>query len=134
MQGRFKAILVERDSYLLERCRYVVLNPLRARITRKPESYRWSSYRSTVGLEPIRACLSTDWLLAQFGKQRASAQRMYQRFVAMGVREPSPWNKVQGQILLGGDPISLHACSRACAPSRRSKRCPASSALRPGPR
>ena len=103
LQGRFKSILVERDSYLLELCRYVVLNPVRARIARKSDTYRWSSYRPTVGLEPVPACLSTDWLLAQFGKQRASAQRKYQRFVAEGVGEPSPWDKVQGQILLGGE-------------------------------
>src|SRR5207247_381934 len=49
-QGRFKAILVERESYLLELCRYLVLNPVRAGIVRQPERYRWSSYRATAGL------------------------------------------------------------------------------------
>lgn len=43
-QGRFKAILVEKDSYLLELARYVVLNPLRARMVRRLENWPWSSY------------------------------------------------------------------------------------------
>lgn len=54
-QGRFKAILVDRDSYLLEVCRYVELKPTRARIAAKPEAWFWSSYRAHVGLTKCRA-------------------------------------------------------------------------------
>jgi putative transposase len=43
-QGRFKAILVEKERYLLELCRYVVLNPVRAGMVKLPEEYGWSSY------------------------------------------------------------------------------------------
>src|SRR5258706_8306926 len=50
-QGRFKAILVERDSYLLELCRYVVLNPVRAKMVKQPKQYQWSSYRATAGID-----------------------------------------------------------------------------------
>jgi putative transposase len=50
-QGRFKAILVEKETYFMEVLRYVVLNPLRARMVERPEDYRWSSYRATAGLE-----------------------------------------------------------------------------------
>jgi REP-associated tyrosine transposase len=67
LQGRFKAILVDRDSYLLELCRYVVLNPVRARITRKPDTYAWSSYRATAGLDPAPSFLTVEWILSQFG-------------------------------------------------------------------
>jgi len=102
LQGRFKAILVERDSYLLELCRYVVLNPVRAKITRKPDIYRWSSYRASAGLVPVPMFLTVDWLLSQFGKQRAAAQRKYRIFVAEGIGQTSPWEKLQGQVLLGG--------------------------------
>lgn len=63
-QGRFKAIVVERDSYLLELCRYVVLNPVRARMVKHIEHYPWSSYPATMGLVPKAAWLSTDWLLS----------------------------------------------------------------------
>lgn len=105
LQGRFEAILVERDSYLLELCRYIVLDPVRARITRKPDRYRWSSYRASAGLEPVPGFLMVDWLLSQFGGQRAAAQRRYQTFVAEGIGQTSPWEKVQGQVLLGGQSI-----------------------------
>jgi putative transposase len=66
-QGRYKAILIERDSHLLEACRYVVLNPVRANMTTKPEEWRWSSCRVTSGLATADKCLSTDWVLHQFG-------------------------------------------------------------------
>ncbi len=102
LQGRFKAILVDRDGYLLELCRYVVFNPVRARITRKPDTYRWSSYRASAGLAPVPPFLTTDWLLSQFGKQRAAALRRYRAFVAEGMGQDSPWGQVQGQVLLGG--------------------------------
>ena len=103
LQGRFKAILVDRDSYLLELCRYVVLNPVRAKITRKADTYPWSSYRATAGLTFTPPYLTIDWLLSQFSQQRAAAQRKYQRFVAAGIGQDSPWEEVRGQVLLGSE-------------------------------
>jgi putative transposase len=103
LQGRFKAILVERESYLLELCRYVVLNPVRAKVTRKPATYPWSSYCATAGLVPPPACLTIDWVLSQFGKQRQPAQQKYRAFVAEGIGQDSPWEEVQGQVLLGSE-------------------------------
>lgn len=103
LQGRFKAILVERDSYLLELTRYVVLNPVRAKKVRAPEDYAWSSFRSTLGLDPVPAGLSTDWLLGQFAKTKAVARRRYSAFVHAGVGLPSPWKDLKGQVLLGSE-------------------------------
>ncbi|MDH5669208.1 MAG: transposase [Nitrospira sp.] len=103
LQGRFTAILVDRERYLLELCRYVVLNPVRAKIARKPDTYPWSSYRATAGLVPTPPYLTIDWLLAQFGQQRAAAQRKYQAFVAEGRDQGSPWEAVRGQVLLGSE-------------------------------
>lgn len=103
LQGRFKAIIVDRESYLLEVCRYVVLNPVRAKTTRKPDSYQWSSYRATAGLTPTPPYLTIDWLLSQCGRQRAAAQRKYQAFVAEGMGRGSPWEAVRGQVLLGSE-------------------------------
>jgi putative transposase len=94
LQGRFKAIVVDRKSYLLELCRHVVLNPVWARRTRAPGTYLWSSYRATAGLGPVPAGLTIDWLLSQFGRQRAAAQRTYQAFVAEGIGQDSPWAQV----------------------------------------
>ena len=59
MQGRYKAILVEKDGYLLELCRYVVLNPVRAGMVRSAQEYRWSSYRATAGLSATPELLAT---------------------------------------------------------------------------
>jgi hypothetical protein len=103
LQGRFKAIVVDRERYLLELCRYVVLNPVRARRTRKPDTYPWSSYRATAGLVPAPAGLTIDWLLSQFGQQRAAAERQYRAFVTEGIGKDSPWAQVQGQVLLGSE-------------------------------
>lgn len=50
-QGRYKAILVDSDSYLLEVCRYVDLNPVRARMVERPDAYLWSSYRALIRVE-----------------------------------------------------------------------------------
>ena len=61
-QGRFKAILVDRETYLLEVCRYVELNPVRARGVRKPEAWPWSSYRAHVGLADAPEWLDVEGL------------------------------------------------------------------------
>jgi putative transposase len=102
-QGRYKAILVERDSYLLELARYVVLNPLRARMVKRLEAWPWSSYPATCGQLPAPEWLQTDWILAPFGRQRASAIRKYVEFVHEGARLPSVWTQLQGQIYLGSE-------------------------------
>ena len=102
-QGRFKALLVDRDSYLLELCRYVVLNPVRAGMVKRPADYQWSSYRATAGLVQAADFLSTGWVLSQFGKQRAATRRKYAAFVEDGIDRPGPWGEVRNQILLGGE-------------------------------
>jgi hypothetical protein len=45
--------------------------------------------------------LNYYWILAQFGAERAAAQRRYRRFVAEGVKRPAPWEALRGQIFLG---------------------------------
>lgn len=102
-QGRFKAIVVERDSYLLELCRYVVLNPLRARMVKHIERYPWSSYPATMGLVASPEWLKPDWILSQFGKRRATAKLRYAKFVSEGGEGLSPWSSVRGQAVLGND-------------------------------
>ena len=103
-QGRFKAILVEKEAYLLELCRYVVLNPVRADMVQEPAAYLWSSYRATAGLAAVPGWLTVEWVLEQFGQQKRAAQARYQQFVMEGIRQPSaPWERVVGQIYLGGE-------------------------------
>ena len=102
-QGRFKAILVDRDAYLLELARYVVLNPVRAGMVKKPADWKWSSYRASVGLEPSAPWLSADGLLALFAKRRSLAQQRYAQFVVEGIKGASPWTNLKGQVFLGDE-------------------------------
>ena len=102
-QGRYKGILVESESYLLELARYIVLNPVRARIVRSARDWPWSSYRATAGLTEKPAYLTTDWVLGRFGRQRKLAQEAYRRFVQEGRGQPSPWESLKNQIYLGSD-------------------------------
>ena len=115
-QGRFKAIVVDRQAYLLELSRYVVLNPVRARRVRNPARYRWSSYRASAGLENVPAFLDAPTLLAHFAHSLPAARRRYVAFVEAGIRTPSPWESLQGQVLLG-EPAFL----RKVAPRLKSK-------------
>jgi len=102
LQGRYKAILVNKDEYLLELSRYLMLNPVRAGITEFPWEYAWSSYRATLGKEKAPDFLTTDWLLARFGDKRGKARRRFAVFVRAGMnREASPWSDLKGQIYLG---------------------------------
>lgn len=102
-QGRFKAILVDSDAYLLELARYVVLNPVRAGMVKRPEAWKWSSYRASLGKAPADSFLSVDGLLAQFAQRRSVAQARYARFVAEGIKAPSPWAQLKGQVFLGDE-------------------------------
>ena len=102
-QGRYKAILVQKDSYLLELSRYIVLNPVRARMVRSAKDWPWSSYRATVGQIDIPEWLYVDWLLSVYSKRRAEAIRYYKQFVAEGKGLPSPWEQLKNQIYLGNE-------------------------------
>jgi len=102
-QGRFKAILVEKEAYLLELARYVVLNPVRAGMVESAEQWSWSSYPAMVGLSGCPEWFDREWLLGNFGESNRSAVRQYMRFVADGVLQSSPWSMLKNQIYLGSD-------------------------------
>ena len=102
-QGRYKAILVQKDAYLLELARYVVLNPVRARMVRTARDWVWSSYRATAGMAAIPNWLETAWVLAAFAEGIPEGQSAYRRFVAEGKKRPSPWEDLKNQIFLGSD-------------------------------
>ncbi len=103
LQGRFKAILVEKERHLLELVRYVVLNPVRARLVVEPERWTWSSYRFTAGLARAPRWLEVEWTLSQFG-DATSARRAYQEFVtAAATKVEEPWKRLTSQLFLGSD-------------------------------
>ncbi|MBP1750939.1 MAG: transposase [Deltaproteobacteria bacterium] len=100
-QGRYKAIIVDKDVYLLELVRYVALNPVRAGIVDDPENWAWSSYRATVGKEESPPWLCTERVLGQFSPRMARARIIYRQFVNQGLKRESPWKDLIGQTFLG---------------------------------
>ena len=102
-QGRYKAILVQKDAYLLELARYVVLNPVRARMVRTQGEYPWSCYRAMIGEEAPPEWLETRSILGAFGATESEAVEGYVRFVAEGEGQPSPWKQLKQQVFLGSD-------------------------------
>lgn len=85
-QGRYKAVLVNADAYLLELTRYIHLNPVRAGLVKEPEEHPWSGHRGYLGLEVI-PWLTTEWVLSQFSERESSARRAYGRFIQDGKKE-----------------------------------------------
>jgi REP element-mobilizing transposase RayT len=118
-QGRFKAILVQREAHLLEVARYVVRNPVRAGLVKAPADWEWSSYRATAGLEPAPAWLDASFLLEIFGARRATAAAKYREFVADGAAPAyEPWKQVVGQIYLGSPAFAEAARVARAAPEK----------------
>jgi putative transposase len=85
-QGRFKAILVDAENYLLELIRYVHLNPVRAGIVAQPEQYSWSGHLAYVGVNEI-VWLSQDKVLEKFHKYDITARKLYSEYVKAGMGE-----------------------------------------------
>ena len=101
-QGRFKSILLEKESHLLEVARYIVLNPVRAGMVRHPRRWKWSSYRATAGEVQPPPFLALDWLLSQFDARSRQAFLAYRKFVKAG-KGVSLWDGLQGGALLGSE-------------------------------
>jgi REP element-mobilizing transposase RayT len=102
-QGRYKAILVQKETHLLELARYVVLNPVRAHLVGTPGEWPWSSYRAMIGEENPPEWLQTRWVLSAFAPSESEALGRYTRFVAEGEGQPSPWGQLKQQVFLGTD-------------------------------
>ncbi len=104
-QGRYKAILVEKESYLLELSRYIHLNPIRVKMDIRPERYAWSSYRDYIGSRTAPGWLTREALLGTFGRENRRAEQAYRKYVEEGVRKEmeTPWKEVVGQVVLGGE-------------------------------
>ena len=102
-QGRYQSILVEKEPFLLELCRYVVLNPVKENRVANPANYSWSSYKATAGLINPPPYLSLDWILRHFGKQKSTAQKKYKTFVREGLLQDSPWGCLKARCILGNE-------------------------------
>lgn len=87
----------------MELSRYVILNPIRARMVESLEEWQWSSYPAIMGFVSAPSWLDTDWILSSFGAERENARLKYFMFVSAGKGLPSPILKARHQLLLGDD-------------------------------
>ncbi len=102
-QGRYKAIIVEKESYLVELSRYIHLNPVRVRQPNPLMRYPWSSYWDYIGTRRPPGWLRLEEVLGPFGGLSPMARQTYRRFVEEGARTgvARPWDQVVGQAVLG---------------------------------
>ena len=102
-QGRYKAIIVDKENYLLELSRYVHLNPLRAKIINKPQDYKWSSYGGYIRKKEVNNLNNYNWLLSIFGNEEKKSRRQYKEFVEEGIAKKleNPIKRAVGNMILG---------------------------------
>lgn len=101
-QGRYKSILIDRDSYLLELSRYIHLNPVKAHMVEKPDDYPYSSYGAYIS--PRKEDIVTrDLIWTMISRDRNRAPTLYQTFVEEGLTEgqKDPFQDVYAGMILG---------------------------------
>jgi putative transposase len=132
-QGRYKALLVDADSYLLELSRYIHLNPVRAGISESPESYRWSSYRA-YALPKEETIVSRDLLWGMLGREGKKGAQAYRKFVESASKEKhgSPFERVYGGLILGGEAFVKDVLHRVKEQGLQSKEISHGRALKAG--
>jgi REP element-mobilizing transposase RayT len=114
-QGRYKAILLDADSYLLELVRYIHLNPVRAHLVKHPDEYIWSGQRAYLGKEEI-PWLTTEWVLSLFSSEISVARKAYDEYVLEGMHEPRRREFHFGSVecrILGDDRFADEALMKA---------------------
>jgi len=103
-QGRYRALLCAKESYLLELTRYIHLNPVRAKIVKSPELYPWSSYQAYLG-KASPCSVESGVVLGLLAQKESEARRAYEEFVfdALGEgRKPELYAATE-QRFLGDD-------------------------------
>lgn len=124
-QGRFKAILVDGDAYLLEVCRYVELNPVRAGMVRQPGEWPWSSHLAHVGRATSPRWLDSNHLLShllgrdvQGEMDILAARHAYAELVLGGLNTPL-WDSVLRQQIFLGDDAFVERMQAKARPDQR---------------
>jgi putative transposase len=100
-QGRYHAVLVQKEAHLRELARYLVLNPVRAGMVEAAGDWHWSSHHFMLDAAGKPAWLDVVWLLGQFGDSPVEAVEAYREFVAAGSEVASPLARIQYQLVLG---------------------------------
>ncbi len=101
-QGRFKGLVVDKNEYLVTLSRYIHLNPVRAGIVKRPEDYRWTSYRTFIDKAAKQRLVDTADTLGIFSEKRGKAIGRYKAFVEAGLGgSENPLKEVEAGIILG---------------------------------
>ena len=118
-QGRYRAILCDKDVYLLELVRYIHLNPVRAKLVSLPEDYRWTGHSEYLG-KAKNELLDKDLILGQFSKNEPEARRRYREFVLDRVQEghQKKYYEVMDQRYLGAESFVEQAEAKMGVPER----------------
>ncbi len=142
-QGRFKAILVDREAYLLAVCRYVELNPVRARMVAAPGDWPWSSYRAHTGTAPVPPWLDSAavlGLLAGPGDEDAEDERptpaaaaRYAELVAAEREQPLWSTGLRQQVYLGDEAFVQRMQAQAQAQRLSTREVPRTQRASPQP-
>jgi putative transposase len=112
LEGRYHAQVVDKDAYLREVCRYIVLNPVRAGLVAHPREWRWSSYGATAGHALVPLFLTVDSVLSLAGMTaRSAAQRQYRQFVDAGI----------GELTTSLESAGAPVCGRHWSPPSRAR-------------
>lgn len=104
-QGRYKAILIDKDAYSLQLCRYIHLNPVKAKLVSRPQDHAYSSFQYYVSREEKKPeFLETDWLLSQFQRRGSEARQSFYQFTLKGLQDSwKPEGGLRGGMILGGE-------------------------------
>jgi REP-associated tyrosine transposase len=104
LQGRFKAIICQSDQYLGELVRYIHLNPVRAKMIRRPEDFFYSSHRAYLGLEQP-SLVDVEPVLRHFGATKKLARERFALFVDAGMKlgHKEDFYKADGGRILGSE-------------------------------
>jgi len=125
LHGRYKSMLVEKETHLADLMRFVMWVPARKGLCRLPAEWKWSSCRALSGMADPPSWLSLDLVLGEFGRPRKRAQERFGRFVSEG-RESGydPARHVRGQIFLGSETFREWATDRASGKAGRGRATP----------
>lgn len=118
-QGRYKSVLVDKNRYLLELSRYIVLNPVRAGWCTQADGWQWSSYRAVMSMTQAPDRLAVEGILKQFGAGSGVARRAFARLVSAGVGVADPTADVSGQVFLGNEAFVARVTRKSTPPSQK---------------
>jgi putative transposase len=119
LQGRYKAFLIEKNSYLLTVSRYIHLNPVKAHLVDRPEEHFWSSYRNYIGRGKRHSWVTCSMVLGQMSPDPSQAKKLYRKFVEDGLYlDENPFDSLKAGLVLGSEAF-LEDLKRKCAVSKQ---------------